>query len=90
MFDQVHFEAAELCLQIGETLVLYTDGVTEARRGTEEFGDERLLELLARHAGSSAASLAGAVEHEVLAFQDGHARDDIAVLAIKAVAARSD
>lgn len=90
MFDQVRFEPAELSLQVGETLVLYTDGVTEARRGKEEFGEERLVQLLTRHAGSSAASVAGAVEQEVLAFQDGLARDDIAVLAIQAVAAGDD
>jgi PAS domain S-box-containing protein len=89
MFDQVSFQPAELRLATGEALVLYTDGVTEARRGTEEFGEERLIELLRCHAGRSATEITGAIEAAVLAFQDGIARDDVAILAIRAVAAAS-
>ena len=85
VFDDVRFRSADGRLEDGDVLVLYTDGVTEARRGREEFGEERLLELLGRCAGSTASELTAAVETEVLAFQDGVARDDIAVLAIRAV-----
>src|SRR3546814_15288202 len=67
-------------------VVLYTDGVTEARRGRDEFGEERLIELLGRCAGMSASEVTATIETEVMAFQDGLARDDIALLAIRAVA----
>ena len=85
MFDQVSFHPAEVRLGPGDALVLYTDGVTEARRGTEEFGEERLIDLLRCHTGRPATEITGAIESAVLAFQDGIARDDVAVLAIRAV-----
>ena len=43
-----HYEAYEAELKVGDTLVLFSDGVTEARSpdGNDEFGDERLAEFL--------------------------------------------
>lgn len=73
--------ATTLELGPGDRLLLYTDGVTEARRGREEYGDERLL-ACASATAAGAASLAGAVLEDVLAFQNGVPRDDIAVLAL--------
>jgi sigma-B regulation protein RsbU (phosphoserine phosphatase) len=65
----------------GDRLLLYTDGVTEARRDGQEYGDERLL-TCATHAGPGASSLVAAVLDEVLEFQHGVPRDDIALLAL--------
>ena len=86
VFDQVRFVAVDERLDEGDLVVLYTDGVTEARRGRDEFGEERLIELLGRCAGMSASEVTATIETEVMAFQDGLARDDIALLAIRAVA----
>jgi len=72
-------------LRTGEALVLCTDGVVEARQGEEFFGEERLEALLARHADSSAASIAEAIEAAALDFQGGVARDDIAILVVQRV-----
>ena len=58
-------------LRPGDAMVLYTDGVTEARRGGEMFGERRLEDLVARHAGRSADEIAGAVESAVVAFHGG-------------------
>ncbi len=68
----------------GDSLVLYTDGVTEARGRRGEYGEQRLASLLATCAGMSAKAVAEAVETAVLDHQDGVARDDIAVLVIHA------
>jgi sigma-B regulation protein RsbU (phosphoserine phosphatase) len=68
-------------LQSGDSIVLYTDGVTEARRDREFFGEERLLRAIASIRGS-ASETATALLDEVIRFQDGHARDDIAIVAI--------
>lgn len=84
VFDEVDHEICELELAPGEVLVVFTDGVTEARRGDELFGDDRLAALLRSMAGRSAGKVVDAIAQAVLGFQEGVARDDIAVLAIGA------
>lgn len=88
MFEEIRVEPARVVLEAGDSLVLYTDGVLEARRGREEFGEDRLVDVLRirGRAGGDAADLASAVEDEVLAFQDGMARDDIAIVVVQASA----
>jgi len=72
---------ATVRLAPGDVLVLYTDGVTEARVGDGQLGEAGLAEIIAG-AAPSAAAVAEAVERVALAVQDGRQRDDIAVLAV--------
>ncbi len=65
----------------GDTLVLYTDGTTEGRRGRDWFGDEGLHQSINAHRGS-AAQLVDGLLSDVLEFQDGHSSDDIVIVAI--------
>jgi sigma-B regulation protein RsbU (phosphoserine phosphatase) len=74
----------DVTLWPGDALVLYTDGVTEARSRGDEYGEERLVRLLERAEEHTAAGLAALIERDALAFQDGVARDDIAVVVILA------
>ncbi len=70
----------------GDAIVLYTDGVTEARRGVELFGEDRLVDVLAEAGaggGFSAARLADHLEQAVDRFQAGVANDDIAILVLR-------
>ena len=69
----------------GDAVVLYTDGVTEARRGTEQFGEDRLVAALAALAGGTAEELASGLEHAVAGFRRS-ARDDMAILVVQVVA----
>ncbi len=73
---------ATLRLESGDTLLLFTDGVPEARQGRQFYGDAR-IEAVATAAHESAASLAGALLDDVMTFQGGVARDDIAIVAIR-------
>jgi GAF domain-containing protein len=69
-------------LEIGDVLVLYTDGVTEVRRHrTEVFGTAELTELLRTCGGLQPGEVAERVEAAVLAASDGRLRDDVAILA---------
>ncbi|MEY2421978.1 MAG: hypothetical protein QOI95_2045 [Acidimicrobiaceae bacterium] len=70
-------------LHTDDALVLYTDGVTEARRGVEQFGDERLYATLAACHGESAAQIADAIEKAVLEFAGPEPSDDIAILVLR-------
>jgi phosphoserine phosphatase RsbU/P len=70
----------------GESLVLYTDGVTEARRPDgEQFGEQRLVGLLREVRDRSAAEIVTAVEEAALEFSASS--DDIAVLVVQATPA---
>jgi sigma-B regulation protein RsbU (phosphoserine phosphatase) len=71
-----------LVLERGDTLVLFTDGLPEGRRGKEFYGEERIAAIVgADH--PSAGDLAGALLADVLEFQQGNSRDDIAIVAIR-------
>ena len=80
-YDEVSSE-----LPIGGAVVLYTDGVVEARRDGELYGAERLDELLARRRNASAAELAGAVVADCRRFAGGELLDDVAVVVLKRTA----
>jgi phosphoserine phosphatase RsbU/P len=67
----------------GDTVVLYTDGVTEARDGDAFFEEAGIAGVLADSAGLSAQQVADAVVAAALAFQHGPARDDIAVVVLR-------
>src|SRR4051812_32130730 len=68
-------------LRAGDTVLLYTDGVTEAGPAGEEIGQEGLAELLAGLRGMSPDEIVDAVEQAAVAAQDGKPRDDIALVA---------
>jgi serine phosphatase RsbU (regulator of sigma subunit)/PAS domain-containing protein len=72
-----------LRLRAGEALLLFTDGVTEARRGREVFGDDRLAALVGELSGLTAAQLVERVVDCVRSFSgENDPRDDVAVLAV--------
>jgi sigma-B regulation protein RsbU (phosphoserine phosphatase) len=70
-------------LLAGDTLVFYTDGVTEHRRGTELFGQARLAKALRRTANRTADGLITAVRQAVEDFSAETHRDDIAIVAVQ-------
>jgi hypothetical protein len=69
-------------LEMGDVLVLYTDGVTEVRRHrTEVFGTAELTALLGTCGGLSPDAVAEKIEAAVIAASEGRLRDDVAILA---------
>jgi serine phosphatase RsbU (regulator of sigma subunit) len=71
-------------LRGGEMLVLYTDGVTEARSVDGFYGAERLMTMVGSVEHPCAEAVAGALLTDVETFQQGRLRDDIAILVIEA------
>ena len=70
-------------LPLGASLVLYTDGVIEARRDGELYGDDRLDALLAQRHELPARALAAAVAEDARDFAGGDLSDDLAVVVIR-------
>jgi phosphoserine phosphatase RsbU/P len=83
VLDTPRLTDAVAILRPGDTVVLYTDGVTEARRDRQFYDDDRLRAAIANADGLSAQELADRIVAEVLDFQRGDARDDIAVVVMK-------
>jgi sigma-B regulation protein RsbU (phosphoserine phosphatase) len=73
----LRYAAREIVLEDGEMLVCFTDGATEAQNAAgEEFSEERLLHVVARHAGDGLESLLDEVRREVTRFTGRNALDD--------------
>jgi serine phosphatase RsbU (regulator of sigma subunit) len=68
----------------GDTLALYTDGVTEAFNAAgEEFGEQRLIEALRRHRGQPSQAMLASVVDEVRRFSPPEQYDDITLIVAK-------
>jgi serine phosphatase RsbU (regulator of sigma subunit) len=83
IYHEISVTDRESVLTPGESVVFYTDGVTEERRHGEQFGEERLRELLSGCGGLSATGIAERIERAVLQFQPVAPADDLAVLVIR-------
>ncbi|UTI66035.1 SpoIIE family protein phosphatase [Paraconexibacter antarcticus] len=80
-WEEAVFTATDVEVRPGDLLVIYTDGVLDARRDDERFGERRLVETLAGPPG--AAEAVRAVQHRLDAFQTGRQADDTAILAAR-------
>ena len=83
--EDFQFTEDTVQLEHGDTLLLYTDGVTEAINvNCEEYGTGRLKAVLARHGQSNCQEMIDAVKADVKAFAgEEEQSDDITLLAIK-------
>jgi PAS domain S-box-containing protein len=85
VLEHARFEERDVRLWPGELLLLYTDGAVELRRSDLSFGERELERLLREHAGRSADEVVEAAARRIDELQDGSPRDDIALLALRAV-----
>jgi len=84
LVEQLDLACTTHTLTAGDALLLYTDGVTERRRGDEQFGTERLQRAAAAAAGRPAARIITAVRTALDRFTADPRDDDIALLALRA------
>ncbi|MBW4721240.1 PP2C family protein-serine/threonine phosphatase [Saccharothrix obliqua] len=87
VLPEVRFQQTTVILGPGETLLLYSDGVTEARSGADRaelFGDSRLRAALERCAGLPAEAVAEHVRTEVFDWLGPAEHDDLTILVVQA------
>ena len=85
VFPDPTLHDAVTSLDQGDTLVLYTDGITDARGGEQQqFGVDRLSATLGSVAGSSPDEVVEQVMDAVIEFSSGTLADDIALMVVRA------
>jgi serine phosphatase RsbU (regulator of sigma subunit) len=84
LFKEWDCSIAECLLSSGDSLVLYTDGITESfnERG-EEFGEQRLIEVLRRHRELPPQAMIASIVDEVQRFSPQEQYDDITLIVAK-------
>jgi sigma-B regulation protein RsbU (phosphoserine phosphatase) len=85
LFDFASYVSTTLTLKPGDTIVMYSDGVTEAHSvDGAEFGEDRLVDVLKKHHGESAGDVLKHVVDAVQAFAKGAEQyDDVTALVVR-------
>jgi serine phosphatase RsbU (regulator of sigma subunit) len=88
IFPDSSYEQRRVSLAAGDRLVLFTDGITEARAADrtfdEEFTEDRLTELTIAHRACSAPALQARLTEAVTAFTGGRFDDDATLIVLAA------
>jgi serine phosphatase RsbU (regulator of sigma subunit) len=84
IFQEWDCSIAECQLCAGDSLALYTDGITESFNDAgEEFGEQRLIEALRRHRDLAPQAMIGSIVDEVRTFSPHEQFDDITLIVAK-------
>jgi len=84
MFCDAVYTSSTLRLRNGDMLLLYTDGLSEARAGNEEYGVDRVKQLVGKQSSSTAAALVSACITDLRNFAGATpGLDDVTLLAIR-------
>jgi serine phosphatase RsbU (regulator of sigma subunit)/catechol 2,3-dioxygenase-like lactoylglutathione lyase family enzyme len=84
LFENWTCSAQSCAMFPGDALVMYTDGVTESVNAAgDDFGENRLKEVILRHRHLTAEGLIQSIVNEVRTFATGDQQDDVTVLVVK-------
>jgi len=85
MMDDMEYDVHKVTLRPGDTILLYTDGVTEAMNGNAElFEESRLVEALRRTNGAPLPEMLKGIQDDLVRFAAGTTQsDDITMLALQ-------
>jgi serine phosphatase RsbU (regulator of sigma subunit) len=86
LFEKWECEPREIHLAPGDLLAIFSDGVTEAMRGEEEFGESRFLDVLRAASQLPAEEVVTAVFTSVQQFSAGDQSDDVTLVVARAKA----
>jgi len=78
------YHSETISIEPGDVMVLYTDGASEIRSDGDFLGTEGLRDIVDAHIKNNVEDLPGAILESIHAYTEGHMRDDVALLVIKA------
>jgi sigma-B regulation protein RsbU (phosphoserine phosphatase) len=85
-FESAEYEERTVTAAGGDRVLLFTDGMVDpADFDDQEFGDERLVQLVVRRRDQPAPVIADAALDEVTDFSDGRLEDDATVVVVAIV-----
>jgi phosphoserine phosphatase RsbU/P len=87
VFPDGTYQQGQVTIRSGDRLVLYTDGITDACKSDsaeEDFGEDRLLELVVANRSCSAPALQSRLAEAVATFSNGHFQDDATLIVMAA------
>jgi serine phosphatase RsbU (regulator of sigma subunit) len=77
------YYSREIPLEIGDVVLLYTDGLAEARDGDQLFGEERIANMLRRDPGAEPGVLCKSLLEAAKDFASSALTDDVAILSVR-------
>lgn len=77
------YTSREIPLEEGDLVLMYTDGLVEARAGEQLFGEDRVANILRRDPGVDVNTLCKTLLGAARDFADGPLADDVAILAVR-------
>lgn len=85
IINSYKYQSKRITLRSGDTLIFYTDGITEAMNPyNEEFGNSRLMQVIKRNLNQSAENLLNIILQDVDDFTHGHLQaDDLTLVTMK-------
>ncbi|MEW5976785.1 MAG: PP2C family protein-serine/threonine phosphatase [Acidobacteriota bacterium] len=84
IFPAAEFQMESVVMEPEDLLILFSDGITEAVRADEEFGDERLLQAVKRNRHLSLEGLQNRILEEVRRWSGREADDDMTLVMVRA------
>lgn len=85
-FEATEFQQSTTRLGFDDTVLMYTDGVTEARQTSALYGEERLIQFVHAQSDNDPAGLVKRLIEDVRFYAGGRLNDDVAVLVVKRIA----
>jgi len=84
MFLETEFSATRIQLETGDTMFLFTDGLSEASNENDEYGVDRIMTLVHQHSARQPAEMIAACLDDLRTFTNGGPGfDDMTVLAVR-------
>ena len=85
LWPDLEYVGEEMNLPSGSMMLLYTDGLNEAEnRQQEQYGEERIIQLMASHASQNTRTIIEALKADTDLFRDGaEQNDDLTMLAFR-------